>query len=228
MRLDLLLRLKRHDDVIRSCDPIIAGNSVGRDLRAARPGPRGDPRFSRRHRGLHECHRPEGRPAELLRRRGWLYIVADAPTLALHDFQEAIRLDSSSGDAYNGRGSARLRFGEYREAVADAEKAISLGEATPNLYYNAARVYAVAAVVVSAEVRKQGQDSVRLWERYQDRATDLLRAAVRMQPADRRDAFVKDVVLADRDLKTLRRRLSSMDLAGAAPPAPPGARETEP
>ena len=41
----------------------------------------------------------------LLRRRGWLYIVADSPRLALHDFQEAIRLDPSSGDAHNGRGS---------------------------------------------------------------------------------------------------------------------------
>ena len=74
----------------------------------------------------------------LLRRRGWLYIVSDAPQLALHDFEAAIRLEATNGDAYNGRGYARLRLGEHRQAVADAEKALSLGEPKPDLYYKAA------------------------------------------------------------------------------------------
>ena len=86
-----------------------------------------------------------GNRATLLRRRGWLYMVADAPRLALYDFEAAIRLDASSGDAYNGRGCRPLRLGEHRQAVADVEKALSLGEPKPDLYYKAGRVYAVAA-----------------------------------------------------------------------------------
>ncbi len=79
-------------------------------------------------------------------------------------------------------------------------------------------MYALAAIVVSAEARKKGQESVLLVTRYQDRAADLLREAIRMLPADRRASFVKDVILADPDLRTLRRRLASMDLAGQAEP----------
>ena len=111
--------------------------------------------------------------AALLSRRGWLYIVSDAPRLALHDFEAAIQLDPSIADAYNGRGSARLRLGEHRDAVADAEKALGIGEPTSHLLYNAARVYALAAVVAAAEVRKKGQETVTLVARYQDRATEF-------------------------------------------------------
>ncbi len=215
LRLDLLLKLDRHDDVIRSCDPIIARGKATAAI------------YERRALAREQIHNFPGaiedftsalalagdRP-RLLRLRGWLYLIADAPRLALNDFQEAIRLDPSSGDAHNGRGLARLRLGEHREAVADAEKALSLEGPTTDLFYKSARVYALAAIVVSAEARKKGQESVLLAMRYQDRAADLLRGAVRMLPADRRSWFVKEVVLPDPDLRTLRRRLTSMDLAG--------------
>ena len=50
LRIDLLLKLKRHDDVIRSCDALIArGQGDARDLRAARPGPDRAERLPRRH-----------------------------------------------------------------------------------------------------------------------------------------------------------------------------------
>jgi hypothetical protein len=42
----------------------------------------------------------------------------------------------------------------------------------------------------------------------------LLRGAIRMLPPDRRSWFVNEVILADPDLRTLRRRLTTMDLAG--------------
>ncbi len=103
-----------------------------------------------------------GNREALLRRRGWLYIVADAPQLARHDFEAAIRLDATNGDAYNGRGFARVRLGEHRQAAADAEKALAVGEPKPDLYYKAARVYAVAAIAAAAEVRKKGQETVTL------------------------------------------------------------------
>ena len=227
LRLDLLLRVeaaRRRHPLLRRADR--AGEGVGRDLRAARPGPRGDQGLPRRHRGLHECHGPAGATgATLLRRRGWLYIVADAPRLALHDFQEAIRLDPSNGDAYNGRGLARLRLGEHREAVADAEKALGLGEPTADLFYKAARVYALAAIVAAAEVRKKGQETVTLVARYQDRAAGLLREAIKRLPADQ-PRLVREGRHPRRPrLRTLRRRLSSTpDLARAGPvPAAPDA-----
>ena len=72
--------------------------------------------------------------------------------------------------------------------------------------------------MVSARGPKKGQESVLLVTRYQDRATNLLRGAIRMLPADRRTSFIQDVILADPDLRTLRRRLSSMDLAGPVLP----------
>jgi tetratricopeptide (TPR) repeat protein len=214
LRLDLLRRLKRHVDAIRSCDPLIARGKATAAIYEQRALARESIRdFSGAIEDFTSAMALGGDRPKLLRHRGWLYIVADAPRLALHDFQEAIGLDPSSGDAHNGRGLARLRFGEHHEAVADAERAISLGEPTPDLFYKAARVYALAAVVVSAEVRKKGQESVLLVTRYQDRAADLLREAVRRLPADRRASFVKDVIRDDPDLRTLHRRVSSMDLA---------------
>ncbi len=162
----------------------------------------------------------EGNRATLLRRRGWLYIVADAPQLALHDFQAAIGLDATNGDAYNGRGAARLRLGEHRQAVADAEKALSVGEPKPDLYYKAARVYAVAAIAAAAEVRKKGQETVTLVSQYQDRAADLLRETLRRLPPERRASFLKDVILKDPQLRTLKRRVSSLEKPGEGDPNP--------
>jgi hypothetical protein len=91
--------------------------------------------------------------------------------------------------------------------------------------YKAARVFALAAVVVTAEARKTGQESVRLVTRYQDRAANLLREAIRRLPADRRATYLKDVILSEPDLRMLRRRLLSMDLAGPVPGATPRAEK---
>ena len=144
----------------------------------------------------------------LLSRRGWLYIVSDAPRLALHDFEAAIQIDPSIGDAYNGRGFARLRLGEHRDAVADAEECLSFGEPNSHLLYNAARVYALAAVIAAAEVRQKGQETVTLVARYQDRATGLLREAVKRMPDDQRASFWREVVPADPALRAPPPRVS--------------------
>ncbi len=210
LRLDLLLKRKRYDDVIRSCDALIARGKatpaiyelrgLARSERKDFPGAIEDVTNAM-------ALRPDR--AALLSRRGWLYIVSDAPKLALHDFEAAIQLDPSIADAYNGRGFARLRLGEHRDAVADAEKALGIGEPTSHLFYNAARVYALAAVVAAAEVRKKGQETVTLVARYQDRATGLLREALKRMPEDQRASFWRDVVPADPALQALRRRVSA-------------------
>src|SRR5262249_54292527 len=104
----------------------------------------------------------------LLCGRGGLYLITDAPRLALRDFQEAIRLDSSCRDAFMGRGSARVILRQHRQAVADVEKALSIGEPTPRMLFNAARVFCRAAGVVAPEVRAKGRDAVAQVNRYQD------------------------------------------------------------
>ena len=131
--------------------------------------------------------------------------------LALHDFEAAIQLDPSFADAYNGRGYARLRLGEHRDAVADAEKALGKGEQSSHLLYNAARVYALAAVVAAAEVRKKGQETVTLVGRYEDRATGLLREALKRMPEVERTSFWREVLPSDPALRALRRRLSALN-----------------
>src|SRR5262249_29622186 len=74
--------------------------------------------------------------------RGWTHLVVDAPKLAQRDFELAIDLDSHNGDAYNGRGLARVRLGREREAALDAAEALRQGPSSPRLFYNAARIYA--------------------------------------------------------------------------------------
>src|SRR4029077_6507871 len=96
----------------------------------------------------------------LLTRRGSLYLVTDAPRLAIRDFQEAIGLDPSSSDAHIGRGSARVHLGQHHQAVLDVEKALRLGKPTARKFYNAARVLSQAAIAAGSEVRKKGQAAV--------------------------------------------------------------------
>ncbi len=220
LRLDLLLRLKRHDDVIRSCDPLIARGKATAAIYELRACARADPRPPGAIEDFTSAVALGGDRPKLITLRGWAYIVADAHALALHDFREATRLDPANADAYNGRGLARLRLGQHHQGVADAETAVRLGAPTTELYFKSARVFALAAIVVAAEARKKGPESVFLVTRYQDRAADLLRGAIRMCPADRRSWFLKEVILADPDLKTLHRRLTSMDLAGPVSEAP--------
>ena len=80
-------------------------------------------------------------------RRGWAYL-GESSKLALHDFDEAIKLDPRDSDLYNGRGYARALLGDFSGAVADAEQALRLGgaglelRARLALNYNAACIYA--------------------------------------------------------------------------------------
>jgi tetratricopeptide (TPR) repeat protein len=217
LRIAVLLKLKRLADAIRSCDSLLSREKPSASLYELRGLARSEIKdypgaISDTTQAL--ALMPE--KTRLLCRRGWLYIVSDAPVLALHDFEEAVGRDHSDSDAYSGRGFARLRLGEHRQAVADAEEALRFGEPDARQLYNAARTYALAATVAAADVRKKGWNGATLVSQYQDRGASLLRAAVQRLPSSERASFWRDVVQTDPTLSTIRRRVSSVELAGQA------------
>ena len=220
LRIDVLRKLKRHRDVISSCDALLARGKPSAELyelRSLAKQDLNDYQGAIEDATLAIALRPGN--AALLARRGGLFLITDAPRSALRDFDESIRLDSSSNDsadAYLGRGLTRVALGLHREAVADASRAIRLGGDTDKRLYNAARIYARAAIAATAEVKKTGQGAVGLVSRYQDQAILLVRQAVTRLPAAQRPTFVRDVVLTDPALATLRHRLRSIEMAESA------------
>ena len=210
LRLDILLALNRFNDVIRSCDALLAqGNpSVALyELRALARAGRRD--YAGAIEDDTEALALSPESVLLLARRGWLYLVEDALQLAVRDFDEAIRLDPSSSNAYLGRGTARVQMGQHRQAVADIEKALGLGKPTALMDYNAARVLCQAAVAAGSEVRQKGQNALAQARQYQDRALALLQDALKRIPAGERAAFVGKI-LNEPDLDVIRRRLRSV------------------
>jgi serine/threonine protein kinase/Tfp pilus assembly protein PilF len=125
--------------------------------------------------------------------RGWAYLFQDSPRLALHDFQEAIRLDANNGDAYNGRGFARTRLGQYRQGVADADHALACGPEQDRMLCNAARVYAQAVGQMDAAGGPRSRRHLEERWHYHDQALRLLRRAVSLQPRDERAAFWRQI-----------------------------------
>jgi serine/threonine protein kinase/tetratricopeptide (TPR) repeat protein len=217
LRVEVLLKLNRFADAIRSCDTLISQQKPSASLHELRGLARAGMKdyagaISDATAAL--ALAPEA--TRLLSRRGWLYIVSDATRLALHDFEEVLRRDPSTGDAYNGRGFARVRLGEYRQAVADAEKAVCLGRPAARDYYNSARIYAQAAVIAAADVRRTGTVGVAMVKEYQDRAVVLLREALKKLPASERQSFWRDAARNDPALGALGRRVMSEELAAQA------------
>jgi serine/threonine protein kinase/tetratricopeptide (TPR) repeat protein len=126
--------------------------------------------------------------------RGWTHLVVDAPKLALRDFELAIELDPHNGDAYNGRGLARVRLGREREAALDAAAALREGPSSPRLYYNAARIYAQCRGA------------------YSSRALELLSQALNLVPAEERPSFWSKHIKSDPAFLSLRRDPQFIDL----------------
>jgi tetratricopeptide (TPR) repeat protein/tRNA A-37 threonylcarbamoyl transferase component Bud32 len=211
LRVKLLLDLDRPDDVIRSCDGALARGKPWPDIfeiRGLARASRGD--FV----GAIEdySHALWLRPgqARVLSSRGLAYVVTEAPRLALHDFDEALRIDSSSAEAHSGRGLALVLLGEIDAAIAAAEESLRVESPTDRRAYNAARVYAQAAVAAADEIGQKGRLAMALVNRYQDRAVALIKLALERTPAGRRAAFFQTQVAADPALRTLQRRLRAL------------------
>jgi serine/threonine protein kinase/tetratricopeptide (TPR) repeat protein len=211
LRVMVLLDLKRDDEVIRDCDGALAQGKPWADIHEirglARAG-RGDFAGAIEDYSQALAQRP-GQP-RVLCSRGQAYLVSDAPRLALRDFDEALRLDAASGEAHGGRGLALARLGDHRGAIAAAEESLRHDPAGARRTYNAARVYAQAAVTAAAETTSRGQPAVVLVDRYHDRAVALVQAALERLPAERRAAFWEGQIAPDPALRSLQRRLRGL------------------
>ena len=227
------MALKRYDEVLSSCDAFLAGKQptvevleirglarlARQDYSGAiddlRPGPRVcGPRRD-----------PETR-TRLLNQRGWAYHFADAPRLALDDFEASLKLDKDQSDALAGRGLARIRLGEWRPAVADAEAAAPAGRVGVPHRERSGRAPARPTSTPPGstprpssspprEVSRQGERAVSLYRRYRTRALELLEQALKAVPDPDRAASSWPTP-----------RSSPFASAGAARPAP--VRQTQP
>jgi tetratricopeptide (TPR) repeat protein/tRNA A-37 threonylcarbamoyl transferase component Bud32 len=211
LRVWVLLDLNRADEVIRSCDGALARGKPWPDIYEIR----GLARFRRaNYAGAIDdySHALVLRPGQsrVLYSRGMAYIFSDAPRLALHDFDEALRIDSSNGEAHSGRGQALVLLGDSQGAIAEAEESLRSDPPTARRAYNAARVYAQAAVAASGDITEKGRLAIVQVDRFQQRAVALVKLALERTPAERRAAFWKDDVAADPALRTLQRRLRGL------------------
>ena len=130
MRISALMKLKRYDAVLTSANAYVASGRPSAEifeLRGVARQARGDHAAAiadfNRALELQSNAAPAVR-SRLLNQRGWAYQYADATRLALADFEESLRLEPNQGDALCGRGLARVRLGQWRPAVEDAEAGV--------------------------------------------------------------------------------------------------------
>lgn len=119
--------------------------------------------------------------------RGWMHVVVDATKLAERDFELAIELAATNGDAFNGRGFVRALRKDFAGAVADAERAVKLGPPSSRLFYNAARIHAQSPGAINPRV------------------FELIGQSLNLLPARQRATFWTNQVSTDAALNSIRR-----------------------
>jgi tetratricopeptide (TPR) repeat protein len=137
--------------------------------------------------------------ANTLSFRGWAYLKLDAARPALADFQAALRLQPGHTDALAGLGRARVRAGQLAAAVEDAEASLRPGRPTAPLLLNAACVYALAVGRLEAYTGGRGSGAGTAYL-YQERAVELLRAALDQFREGQRRAYWRENIEHERDL----------------------------
>jgi len=213
LQVKALFKLRRYDELIRTCDAAIATGKkspvIFQYRGLAHAAHHDYPAAIRDYSRALEIRPDDGR---LLALRGWAYLVYDSPKLALADFEAAINLDPANGDGYNGRGTAYARLGDHFGAVADAREALRLAKSNPRVTYNAARIYALAAASTAAEVGEKGRPAMLLSAKYQDTALELIRDALEREAPEKRATFWRDTIQKDPALQSIRRRLKFEEL----------------
>jgi tetratricopeptide (TPR) repeat protein len=211
LKISTLMAMKRFDQVMDSCDAYLAREKPTVEILEIR----GLARVARRNRSGAisdytqalelRADLDAATRTRLLNHRGWAYQFADAPRLAFEDFEASLKLDKDQSDALGGRGLARIRLGEWRLAIADAESAVRLVNAMPigdagaetrlRAHLNAARIYAQAVEFSAELVSRQGERAVALYRSYRARALGLLRQALSEVPAADRAGLLADPAL---------------------------------
>jgi tetratricopeptide (TPR) repeat protein len=163
--------------------------------------------------------------------RGWTYLSANAPELALRDFDRVVSLSPNDPFGYAGRGAARVRRGEIKEGLNDAEKSLDRGSPTSRILFIAAQTYAQAYVMAVAEAARRSRTVSRDALEYESRAEHLLQQALAETPGEERPAFWRNFIEKDPALHFLLRnpqvlrRLKANDMTSR--PADPGAHFDE-
>jgi tetratricopeptide (TPR) repeat protein len=141
--------------------------------------------------------------------RGWAYLQLDPARAALSDFESALQLldagqpalmnpdelrkaNAVRSDALCGRGQARVRLGQVREAVQDAEEALKQGKPSQALFFSAACIYVRAVGQLKAQTDGQAS-SAETVSQYRKRAIELLQATLDRVPVAGRKAFWRDI-----------------------------------
>jgi tetratricopeptide (TPR) repeat protein len=144
----------------------------------------------------------QGPDADLYQHRGWAHFFADAWKLSLRDFEKALELDPEMGDAYTGRGLARVMLGQYREAVRDGDAALRHEPGSPEMMHNIACIFAQAAAQVEVD-REEEARQARTAD-YRGGALRALRQTIRMLPPEERPSFWRDKIRPDAALAPIR------------------------
>jgi tetratricopeptide (TPR) repeat protein len=157
--------------------------------------------------------------------RGWAFFFAEAPGLALRDFEEGLRINPGNADALVGRGLARVALGQTSAAVADAEEALRRDPATPEMLHNIACIFAQAAGRWKSDPEVAHRDD--LVARDSRRTVDTLRQALDRVPLAERRTFWREKVVSDRYLDPIRSSPEFQELesriGGELAPQPPRA-----
>jgi tetratricopeptide (TPR) repeat protein len=143
--------------------------------------------------------RPE---AELLTHRGWAWFFTNAFEPALRDFQKAGQFLVDSGDTHIGCGLCKAMLGRYREAVTDAEAALRLQVNTPEMMFNVACIYSLAAGQVRVDAALDGKPNPET--EYRAQAVAHIRSALQMLPPQERSRYRESKMRADHALDPIR------------------------
>jgi tetratricopeptide (TPR) repeat protein len=156
--------------------------------------------------------------------RGKIYLRLGRHDSARTEFREAHRLDRTSAEALVLHGRACVLLGEGQSGVDRAEQALELGPQTTPLLFNAACVYAGAAIQLESKAQRGSNVANALQaNRYREQAVNLLRKALAQETAQGEDHARKfwSTVRDEPVLRAMQERSADMQqLAknmGAAP-----------
>jgi tetratricopeptide (TPR) repeat protein len=126
----------------------------------------------------------------------------------LSDFDDAIDLDQTNGDAYNGRGLVRARLGQWSKALRDAAEAARHVPANPKekarWLCGQAHIHAQVVAALKADPQLADRERLRGHANFRNRALGLLRQAVELTPADGRKEFWQKYIAPDPWLAPIR------------------------